>query len=560
MKSQFGGGVWPVVQRELRAAARWPLGRWLRVGGALVGIAAFWFSSDVPFNELGPELFDRVHTLLLYLICAIVPALTADCLARERREGTLGLLFMTPLTASGIVLGKTLAQVLRALTVWLAVVPVLTIPFLTGGVTWADVISFLVIELCVGSLCLAAGILATSLTDNRAIAFILAFLFMGAFVAGSSHYQDWRMQRYARTRIWRAVRPGPASANVFVTISSSVTLPNGSIVYPTGSAMWITPRGVAVTSRHPPARILAADFIVSFIKLFAALRFAGWRVERSWQDKIPTARQQHWVRRYCTPLFGRRFARSMRRTLEWNPIAWLQQYSWKARLSKWGLCLLFVLLECAVIDGNDPYSLGWLVTALLLILAAAYTYAGVNGFLQEKKSGALELILVSPLSVQQIIFGRVWGLWKQFLPSVVLLLASDVAVNVMIPQSHLFYGGSWVNDDNWFWIKDLEVGAIYLTLPIIATSCALRFKSLIVGSALTVAVVFGPAAVLFFNDYLIKALNSSAPQWLRIDIRAFLEVVPSPPVVVWVMAAHASSAYFAFKFLRRSLARRNYSF
>ena len=126
----FGVGVWPVVQRELRATARWPLGRWLRVGGALGGVivlCSLWANFSVA--QLGTELFVRVHTLLLYLICALVPALTADCLARERREGTLGLLFLTPLTASGIVLGKTLVQVLRALTVWLAVVPVLTIPF-----------------------------------------------------------------------------------------------------------------------------------------------------------------------------------------------------------------------------------------------------------------------------------------------------------------------------------------------------------------------------------------------------------------------------------------------
>jgi hypothetical protein len=34
----FGGGAWPVVQRELRAAARWRWGRWLRVGGALGGL------------------------------------------------------------------------------------------------------------------------------------------------------------------------------------------------------------------------------------------------------------------------------------------------------------------------------------------------------------------------------------------------------------------------------------------------------------------------------------------------------------------------------------------
>jgi hypothetical protein len=42
MKSHFGGGVWPVVQRELRAAARRPFGPWLRMGGAIGGIIALF--------------------------------------------------------------------------------------------------------------------------------------------------------------------------------------------------------------------------------------------------------------------------------------------------------------------------------------------------------------------------------------------------------------------------------------------------------------------------------------------------------------------------------------
>ena len=37
----FGGGVWPVVQRELREAARRPLNHWLRVAGAGVGVIIF---------------------------------------------------------------------------------------------------------------------------------------------------------------------------------------------------------------------------------------------------------------------------------------------------------------------------------------------------------------------------------------------------------------------------------------------------------------------------------------------------------------------------------------
>jgi hypothetical protein len=100
-------------------------------------------------------------------------------------------------------------------------------------------------------------------------------------------------------------------------------------------------------------QILSENLILGFVVLVSAFRFAGWRVERSWQDKIPSARQRNLIKRYCSPLFAGWMAGRMRQTKEKNPIAWLQQYSWKARLSKWGLCLLFVVLECSVIDGND---------------------------------------------------------------------------------------------------------------------------------------------------------------------------------------------------------------
>jgi ABC-type Na+ efflux pump permease subunit len=542
----FGSGVWPVVQRELRAAARWPLGPWLRVGGALGGLVVFWISSDLPFDQVGVELFQRVHTLLLWLICAIVPALTADCLARERREGTLGLLFMTPLTASGIVLGKTFAQVLRALTVWLAVAPVLAIPFLSGGVTWADVAGFMVVELSIGFICLAAGILASSVTDNRAIAFILSFLLMGAFVQFASHSRPWRPMLRGNTAVgWRASVPGFAQR--LTLVGTSGVFPGAArgfwMQLPGGGTAWITPTGAPASSLLPlPPVLLAQDFAISGILLLAALRFAGRCVERSWQDKPPSPRQQSLLKRYCTPVFKRWFAVRMNRTLEWNPIAWLQQYSWKARLSKWGLCLLFILLECYIIDGNNPDALAGLVTALLLILAAAYTYVGVNGFLQEKKSGALELILVSPLAVQTILFGRVWGLWKQFFPSVLLLLASDIAVHLMLPRNVFYYSDPGGLEQNGFWVKDLEIVAIYLTLPIIATYCALRFKSLFLSSTLTVAIVFAPVAILLSFDHQIQ---SAGDAWAACFIVVLGNVLLAKPVL-WL--------------LRQNLQHRNYSY
>jgi ABC-type transport system involved in multi-copper enzyme maturation permease subunit len=537
----FGGGVWPVVQRELRATARWRWGHWLRLGGALGGVIVFCsVSANVPFAELGTELFASVHVLLLFLICAVVPALTADCIARERREGTLGLLFLTPLTASGVVVGKILAQILRVLTVWLAVVPVLAIAFLFGGITWADMIGYLVIELCAGLLCLAAGVLASSLTESRAIAFIIAFLLMAAFVGGSNQYIHWSVQRSAR----RVIRPGfrrTASGTGFVVTSFSPAPPGARFQIAGGGAgMVVTRGGSAFPYLLPPPSILAEDLAIGSIVLLVAIRIAGFCVERSWQDKVPSRRRENWVRRCCTPLFSRWFARRMRRTLEWNPMAWLQQYSWKARLSKWGLCLLFVLLECAIIDPAGPDALAGMVDALLLVLAAAYTFAGVNSFLNDKRSGALELILVSPLSVKQIIFGRAWGLWKQFLPATLVLVASNILVHFMIPDGRYFgYYADAPWNDSWFWLKNLEIAAIFLMLPVFASCIALRAKNLFLASVLTwAAMLFGPAA-----------------GWL-----VFMPLQNPVASFFGVIVGQVGSAFLAYALVRRSLERRSYSF
>ena len=43
-------------------------------------------------------------------VLVIVSALSSDSISREKREGTLGLLFLTPLGSRDIVIGKALLQ------------------------------------------------------------------------------------------------------------------------------------------------------------------------------------------------------------------------------------------------------------------------------------------------------------------------------------------------------------------------------------------------------------------------------------------------------------------
>jgi len=581
----FGGGAWPVVQRELRVASRRRWSYWLRVASALGGFLVFWSVAETaPMKFVGAKVIENVHLMLLGLICAFVPALTADCIASERREGTLGLLFLTPLTAAGIVLGKVQAHVLRVLTLWLAVLPVLTIPFLVGGLSLSDVAGIFIIELCAGMLCLAAGLLASSLTESYTIALILAFLLLGAFVFGLGQYRYWWMNSPAGGSVVVTASGGYATGTNGVTLASgtikiaasadavtagffvgplgekvtSGPFTQGGIVASDGFSYTLTNGYIAlayigpvtgllgITSAHQLAKNLVVNFIVAAIILLAAFYFASWCVEHSWQEDIPTERVESWTRRRSPLLFDRWFAARKRRTLEWNPIAWLQQFSWKARLSKWSLCLLVGALEGAVfVAGVRPYSLGGLVTIPILIFAVAYTAAGVNGFLQEKKSGALEIILVSPLSVKHIIFGRVWGLWRQFLPSVIVLCACEVARQVIHPHPAGYGGDYW--EGNWgaFCIKDMEMAAVFLTLPFIATRFALTSNNSFVACVLTAVVGFAPAIILLAipleSDPVIRPPAAALPAALGFSLL--------------LLAAHATVAGRAYEFSRETLRR-----
>ena len=108
--------VRPVIERELRETARQWFTYSLRILGtaAAVAVCAMATLRSGVSQSAGAKVFGYLHFTLFCAIWILVPLLTADCLSRERREGTLPLLFLTPLKPSGIILAKGMAHGLRA--------------------------------------------------------------------------------------------------------------------------------------------------------------------------------------------------------------------------------------------------------------------------------------------------------------------------------------------------------------------------------------------------------------------------------------------------------------
>src|SRR5580692_7005526 len=141
----------PIVERELRVASRRLGTFWSRLGVAslaiLIGASIFLVNFGAAPATIGKYIFIGL-AILSFLYCLFSGRrFTADCLGEEKREGTLGLLFLTDLKGHDVVLGKLVATSVNAFYGMLALLPMLAIPFIVGGVTQAEMLRVVLVSI-----------------------------------------------------------------------------------------------------------------------------------------------------------------------------------------------------------------------------------------------------------------------------------------------------------------------------------------------------------------------------------------------------------------------------
>src|SRR6266513_4737085 len=162
----------PIVERELRVASRRRGTYWNRAVAALAAILIFggalFFEARQPPKELGKDIFNALAGLFLFSSLVAGIRYTADCLSEEKREGTLGLLFLTDLKGYDVVLGKLAATSVNSIYALLAILPVISLPVQLGGVSAGELWQSALVLLNTMFFSLAAGMLVSTLSrDGR---------------------------------------------------------------------------------------------------------------------------------------------------------------------------------------------------------------------------------------------------------------------------------------------------------------------------------------------------------------------------------------------------------
>ena len=430
--------VWPIIVRELRVTSRrngtyW--GRLSAAGVCLLLLASQSVMAGVPASEMGFSLFMSMHKVMLLVIWTLVPLMACDAIAEEKREGTLGLLFLTPLRSGGVVAGKFGAHLLRSLALWTATLPVLVVPLINGGVEVTDVMTALTFQFSSILLALSAGMLASTMVKDRFWVAVVAVILAAGFYWYSLYVLAWA--------VYEGLPPFARNPNGIYFISFGGRFPPMDFVRQmlTGDS-WLK---WSYLNKAWPAKTPYRWNGVLLITLGAAITLTvfvtiltAWRAGRIWQDKVLSDREQWLASVFLSLRFWRgRFRRRMGRSLDRNPVGWLHQYSWKGRLTKWGWALFLVLAQLWAI--MEYYSFVQREAVIFLIVLAGVAFSSANSFREEKESGAFELLLVTPIRERQLSWGRYRGIVGQFIPTLLLIMLTGAIYIVQPPLTAMYF-------------------------------------------------------------------------------------------------------------------------
>jgi len=491
--------VLPVMQRELRAEARRPVNNWLRFLGAAsaMGILALAAGDQkTPAATLGAQMFVRLHLLILGGIWLLAPALTADCLSRERREGTLGLLFLTPLKAIEIVTGKMFVNAWRTFVFWLAVAPVMTLPLLLGGITRLDICTALALEMTALILAVSVGVLASSLSTSWARTMLLSILLsiLTALVFGILISLALEVQAgYRDPTLWEESTWTEFFEQVMVLQTG---WDHGWDYDSPWSVLFAV---VPIAYRIAWRWTLAESPIFACLVAWAILHRVALRTQRAVREDDPSPARTRIERALFLPRFGGALLkRRLAAALDRNPVVWLHLRSTGSRLLKWGWCALIVAALCEAMTQSGGRIPRTTFANLAVILTAGLALSSVASFRRERESGMFDLMLASPLTPRQIIWGRAVVLWEQILPATLALVMFAVLyfhwrpraawgvwvtatylanAGLMIPFAGM-YLSIWIRGIVPAWIAclALTVGSSYALQPVAPwTAMLLRF-------------------------------------------------------------------------------------
>ena len=408
----------PVADRELRLLARRPRTYLARVVTALivivtsVGMLYAGFGGVLSAASAGQTLFLVLSWAAAVCVLFDGALLTADCLSSEKREGTLGLLFLTDLKGYDLVAGKLISQTANQAYALLAALPALAIALFLGGITGHDIVRMT--QALLNGLFFSAsfGILVSACCREERRALTLA-VFGVLAMAGLLPVLGWGVSLWLETG---TIHP------LFLVGS-----PAGAFLQAMQSGLPGQPFGFSFAESLLCSHLLAWCFLgaaslilPATVREPALISGSGNWAARGWQR------------------FVRGGAGSVSRRSQWtesNPLIAAGDRPGQKGLSMWPVLGMFA----ASWAGGWALTRGQWLTLPIYAVSVIVLHGSLCFFValhacrgprDDQRSGVLEILLTTPLGDDAYLTGRMLSLKRQCFWPVLLLLAADFGLMV----------------------------------------------------------------------------------------------------------------------------------
>ena len=395
------------------------------MGGAALTFQSGTGSSLADMAKSATQVFKVVSFAQLAMVCVLAPIFAASAITQEKNSQTFNILLSTPLTNGQIVLGSLLSRLYFVFVLLLAGVPLFCILMVYGGVTSDKIALAFALSACTaaftGSLAIAISVIKIG-TGRTIFSF---YLCIAAYLIAV-----YMLAQTPMTIPAEAV-PAPGGTDRMSWLAAfhpflAMNVSEGTTPAPPLGAVQHYGFPFKYWAAYPHYSFIAMTLLSSAVMIVSCLFF----VRRGMKEGEPT-------------LLNRLFkgvdaaAEAQERTRKprhvgHNPVAWresntrvsagggsLVRYS----LLGLGFILGIVILILYRTGGATPatarlWVFGMVEVELLIALFIGTTTAATS-MTREKESNTLSLLLCTPITSGQIIFGKVKGLIILGLPMLI---------------------------------------------------------------------------------------------------------------------------------------------
>ncbi len=434
----------PVFGREVAIAPRrtklyvvrtaYPLALLVLISTAWLVLTGTQVVRDVgDLARFGSVVFQILAPLQLALATFFAALLAASEVAHEKDRQTLVLLLLTSLSNAELVLGKLLASLLNVLVTLLAALPVFMLTSLLGGVSYEQIARAMAVTVATVLVCGSLGSTLALWREKTFQALAMTVLILVLWLAlGETIAAGWMGSSFGRLSCqslaagispWQAIleatRPFVHNDPALGLLGNAVNL---YLAVAIGLALALNGLAIGMVRVWNPSR----EVNIVPPEAEAAAQLAGEDQKHVSARVAPT--RQVWD----------------------NPVIWREIRTWaygrKILVIRLAYLILFALAAAALLGGagSDASAAGTAVmifVPLMLLSLVLVNAQAVTSLTSERDARALDLLLVTDLTPEEFVYGKLGGVFYNtkemwLLP---MLLCVGMSAVGLLSLENMFY-------------------------------------------------------------------------------------------------------------------------